>query len=564
MTTAAAVNQQIRAVRGANGELLILGAWCETCKSESPPRDVDGTCGFCGEVIVDYDTLNSRELAALVDGKPAAKHEEPHEPPAAAEVIPIRPDEPAPERTLQLAPDVALPLDVAGEAIAILAKRGAGKTNTGRVLAEELVGAGVQTVVIDPVGAWWGLRSSADGKGEGLALPILGGVHGDADVKPWMGSICAWSVVEEGQSLILDLSDLSRDEQRTFLAAFAEDLYRLKARNHALVHVILEEADEFAPQSGPRASRSDEQDPRAAIETLARRGRSRGIGLTMITQRSAALSKDVLTQADVLIAMRTTGPSDVKAIEAWIAKNTDGADEVIASLPGLQTGEGWIWNPERSILRRARFRLARTFDSSSTPKFGVDKPAPEFLTAVEVPAIKAEQPLEESGSTIGPAYKQQGEDGMWGCKTPDCDGRARHRAGPYAYLCDDCKGRKIGAASPADDTAGDVPEGKQESRPAGEAEDKQEASPGQGTSAAPGVTDDEAASAEVSGQAMSGLAAERSPGAPAPPMFGVTGYFGRDAEQMRSEARRLRDQADVLDRIAEQLDLLNSMQEGLF
>lgn len=48
---------------------------------------------------------------------------------------------------------VSLPVDVAGEAIAILAKRGAGKTNTATVLVEEMVAAGVQVVILDPVGA---------------------------------------------------------------------------------------------------------------------------------------------------------------------------------------------------------------------------------------------------------------------------------------------------------------------------------------------------------------------------------------------------------------------------
>ena len=54
---------------------------------------------------------------------------------------------------LHLAPRFALPVDVAGEAIAILAKRGAGKTNTATVLVEELVDADVQVVIVDPVGA---------------------------------------------------------------------------------------------------------------------------------------------------------------------------------------------------------------------------------------------------------------------------------------------------------------------------------------------------------------------------------------------------------------------------
>lgn len=78
-----------------------------------------------------------------------------------------------PTRGLRVARGLELPVDVAGEALAILAKRGAGKTNTATVLVEELHAAGVQVVILDPVGAWWGIRSSADGHGLVAALPVL-------------------------------------------------------------------------------------------------------------------------------------------------------------------------------------------------------------------------------------------------------------------------------------------------------------------------------------------------------------------------------------------------------
>jgi hypothetical protein len=166
--------------------------------------------------------------------------------------------------------------------------------------------------VLDPVGAWWGLRSSADGKSDGLPLPVLGGAHGDVPLQAAAGALLADVVVDTGQSLVLDLSDFSKTEQRRFVTDFAERLYTRKARNRALLHLVLEEADEFAPQ---RVSAGDARMV-GAIEQLVRRGRGRGIGLTMITQRSASLNKSVLEQTDVLIVMRTTGPRDRAASRA--------------------------------------------------------------------------------------------------------------------------------------------------------------------------------------------------------------------------------------------------------
>lgn len=268
---------------------------------------------------------------------------------------------------LRLSPDLTMPVEVAGEALAILAKRGAGKTNTATVLVEELHGADIQVAILDPVGVWWGLRAGENG----LSIPVLGGAHGDVPLEPAAGELIADVVVDTGQSIVIDLSEFSKTQQRTFVAAFATRLYRRKASQRSLLHVVLEEADEFAPQ---RVTSADAPMV-GAISQLIRRGRSRGIGMTVVTQRSASLNKDVLDQADVLIAMRTTGPRDRKAIEGWIEhQDADGVEEVLPSLPSMETGEAWVWNPERSLLRRVRVRPRSTFDSSRTGDAGAVEP----------------------------------------------------------------------------------------------------------------------------------------------------------------------------------------------
>jgi len=304
--------------------------------------------------------------------------------------------------TLRVSDTLSLPLDVAGETTAVLAKRGAGKTNTATVLVEELVGAGVQTVILDPVGAWWGIRHSADGKKPGLSIPILGGQHGDVPVEKTAGALIADVAVDARQSLLIDLSDLpSKAAANQFVTDFAERLYRRKARQQSLLHLVLEEADEFAPQSGKGTERM-----RGAIEQIVRRGRSRGLGVTLITQRSAVLNKDVLTQADVLIVMRTTGPHDLRAIREWVSSRGDEhGGEVLHSLPELTTGEAWIWNPERDLIERVMIRRRATFDSSRTPKAGEQRAEPGRAAPIDLEALgekiaataekaKAEDPAE--------------------------------------------------------------------------------------------------------------------------------------------------------------------------
>lgn len=290
-------------------------------------------------------------------------------------------------KTLKVSRELALPVDVAGEAIAILAKRGAGKTNTATVLVEELYDAGVQVVILDPVGAWWGIRSSHDGKAAGLPFAILGGQHGDVPLEHTAGALIADVVVENGESLLLDLSDFSSKAQMArFVVDFGERLFRAKSRERSLIHLVLEEADSFAPQKGS----SDDARMRGAIEQIVRRGRSRGLGLTMVTQRSAVLNKDILSQADVLIAMRTTSPHDVAAIKLWISAHADDELGVVESLPSLETGDAWVWNPERGLLERVRIRRRRTFDSSATPKAGEQRVEPKQSAPIDLAKLGAE------------------------------------------------------------------------------------------------------------------------------------------------------------------------------
>src|SRR5262245_29535708 len=80
---------------------------------------------------------------------------------------------------LDISPELSLPAQAVTETFGLLAVRGAGKSNAARVMAEEMFAAGLPFVAVDPVGSWYGLRSSRDGKRPGLAVPIFGGKHGD-------------------------------------------------------------------------------------------------------------------------------------------------------------------------------------------------------------------------------------------------------------------------------------------------------------------------------------------------------------------------------------------------
>lgn len=64
--SAAAVNERIRVREGVDGTIVVVAAWCRTCRQESSANE-RGECLFCGRVIVDEDRLSSKELRTMLD-----------------------------------------------------------------------------------------------------------------------------------------------------------------------------------------------------------------------------------------------------------------------------------------------------------------------------------------------------------------------------------------------------------------------------------------------------------------------------------------------------------------
>ncbi|MGH7510904.1 MAG: ATP-binding protein [Gemmatimonadales bacterium] len=285
---------------------------------------------------------------------------------------------------LRLSPDLTLPRDAITQTFGILAKRGVGKTYTSAVITEEMLKTNLPVCVVDPVGVWWGLRASADGKSEGLPIVVMGGEHGDIPLDLAGGSTIADLIVDERISVVLDLSLFRKGEQTRFMTDFAERLYH---RNREPLHLVLDEADAFAPQKPMKG----QERLLGAIEDLVRRGRARGLGITLVTQRAAVINKDVLTQCEVLVALRTIAPQDRAAVDAWIQVHgtKEQREEMMASLPSLPIGTAWFWSPGwLDIFKRVKIRQRETFDSSRTPKLGEKIRPPKKLAPVDLERLR--------------------------------------------------------------------------------------------------------------------------------------------------------------------------------
>lgn len=296
-----------------------------------------------------------------------------------------------------------LPAEIFESDIAILGKKGGGKTYTAKGMVEQLLDQGQRVLILDPLGVWAGLRTSADGKKPGYPIAIFGGEHADLPLEIEAAESMANVLAKNNVPAVLDISELSKNKQQAFLLKFLHELRRV---NKNALTLVLEEADHFAPQT-PMGD--DSKQLHGEIDWIARRGRFRGFRLITVTQRPARLSKDVLTQCATMIAHRLPSPNDRIAIRAWVDGNGDPekAKEVFATLSKLQVGEAWVWATEQDFLKRVRFPTIKTLDTSATPKAGESRIEPKRLADVDLSGIRAaleqtiEEPKENSRKTIG-------------------------------------------------------------------------------------------------------------------------------------------------------------------
>lgn len=282
---------------------------------------------------------------------------------------------------------LSVPLDWITLATVVYGARGSGKTTFGSVAAEEATKARQRFCAIDLKGDWYGLKSTADGKGDGIPIVIFGGDHQDVPLEDGAGAFVGETVANLGQSCILDLEHFSKGKQVRFLAAFFEALYD---RNRDPLLLLLDEAQRYAPQ---RPIDPDAAKCLGAVEDLVKLGRKHGIGPVLFTQRGSGLNKEVSELCDLLVAFRTPGPLDQDRIKDWLDANATRAqrDDVMGQLAGLPTGTAVFasGHPDLKIFGVHQVRRRETFDSSATPKVGQRRKEPKRLAKPDLDELKS-------------------------------------------------------------------------------------------------------------------------------------------------------------------------------
>jgi len=254
---------------------------------------------------------------------------------------------------------------------------GSGKSYALGVICEELMKIHLPFMLIDVEGEYSGLKANGEA--------IWVGDDNKCDL--------LWDSVDLEQlgsdapnspPLILDLSE-AEDPKRK-LDLLLTSLYEEVSRRRTPYLIILEEADRFVPQIGDRLQIFDE---------IARRGRKRGLGLIVSTQRPSLVDKNLLSQCTNQIIGKLVIKNDLQSVAQFFSgKGTPN------QLTALDLGFFYVAGVLSQAPTCIKIKNRETVHGGMTPSLEsrVMKSAKETINKVRIP-----QELQKKG--LAPLFK---------------------------------------------------------------------------------------------------------------------------------------------------------------
>lgn len=214
----------------------------------------------------------------------------------------------------------------------IEANSGGGKSYLIRKILEETHGK-VQQIVLDMEGEFSTLREKFD-----YILAGKTSMGADIAADPRSADLLARRVLELGTSIIIDLYELKHEERIRFVKNFCEALINSPKELWHPVLVIIDEAHIFCPEKG-------ESEAMGAVIDLATRGRKRGFGCILATQRLSKLHKDAAAEMINKLIGRTSLDIDMKRASDELGFTSK---QQMQTLRELEPGEFYAFGPALS------------------------------------------------------------------------------------------------------------------------------------------------------------------------------------------------------------------------
>ena len=178
----------------------------------------------------------------------------------------------------------------------VLGSSGSGKSYAVGVLCEELCRNDVPFAIVDTEGEHTGLKEKFDtiwvGEEQGCDL-----AWGGLDLEDLARQ------APDISPLILDVSDIPDPKEK--VSRFVQALYGTLTERRTPYLLVVEEADKFVPQYGQRLP---------VFGEVARRGRKRGLGLMICSQRPSLVDKNVLSQCGNQLIGKLVIQNDLQSV----------------------------------------------------------------------------------------------------------------------------------------------------------------------------------------------------------------------------------------------------------
>lgn len=132
-------------------------------------------------------------------------------------------------------------------------------------------------------------------------------------------------IVRKGRCSIINLRGVPPYIQEILVAMLLNKIFE-ERKNNAIppLLVVIEEAHRYCPERGQGKSLAGN-----VIRMIASEGRKFGVGIAVLTQRPARIDKNVVSQCNTHIILKTTNPNDLKAIISSVeGLNTKAANEI--------------------------------------------------------------------------------------------------------------------------------------------------------------------------------------------------------------------------------------------
>jgi hypothetical protein len=251
--------------------------------------------------------------------------------------------------------------------ISILGVRGSGKSNTSAVICEELLEKNILICIIDIDGEYFGLKEKYD-------ILVIGGDNKDIELLLDEENIyyLVNTFLQNNLSIIFDLSELDSYDQLYFVNQYLNAIWKIEKEMRRPFFTILEESHKFIPQVLDK-SYPLLKNIRNIASDCSLRGRKRGIGFILISQRSAKVNKDILSQAEIYFLHKIVHPVDYSIyseISALPKKH------IINNIQKLDIGE--IYLIIDGTREKCKIRKKNTFDNGFSPKLNYTKEKPNL------------------------------------------------------------------------------------------------------------------------------------------------------------------------------------------